>query len=179
MAAINVPPKSSQHEPGAKALAPLWVGVAILLLPPLGIYLLWKHPVLGNSPVWRKAAYAWCAVWCIAQVSNAVTGERKTTSSRTTRSKASGAKATATPRNPQGSPEYQEAYKQGYAEASYWVESISQEIKRKSPAMAIDANVQALRSVVDTYASMYREAPVERTRGLYEGAKAAAGQYAR
>lgn len=55
---------------GGKPLAPVWVAVAIVLLPPLGIYLLWKHPVLRHRDRWRRAAYAWTAFWCVAQVGN-------------------------------------------------------------------------------------------------------------
>lgn len=58
-------------------LSPLWVGVAIALLPPLGIYLLWRHPVLSKSDGWKKVAYAWCGIWLIAQASNAFRDDAK------------------------------------------------------------------------------------------------------
>lgn len=61
---------------GNAPLAPMWVGVAITFLPPLGIFLLWKHPTLRSRGVWWKAAYAWTALWTIAQVGNVVSPKK-------------------------------------------------------------------------------------------------------
>lgn len=63
---------------GNAPLAPVWVGVALLFLPPLGLFLLWKQPTLRTRTMWWKAAYAWTALWTIGQVGNALSAKKPT-----------------------------------------------------------------------------------------------------
>jgi len=64
----------TENPNGKPPLAPLWVGLAIALFPPLGIYLLWNHPVLKSSSGWRKTAYAWGGLWVLIQIGNLFSG---------------------------------------------------------------------------------------------------------
>jgi hypothetical protein len=163
-------PVSSEHGNALKALAPLWVALAIFLLPPLGIYLLWKHPALGQSGVWRKAAYAWCAVWCIAQVSNAFTGERKKTGGRTTHSDASSAKT-----NPEVPRAGQSAdYRRGWEE-TYEIAKQSGESRRRSQSSQfgspIESQITALRSTLRSLEGVPVELRGESWRESYDVTK--------
>lgn len=62
---------------GNAPLAPVWVGVALLFLPPIGLFLLWKQPTLRTRTMWWKAAYAWTALWTIGQVGNALSAKSR------------------------------------------------------------------------------------------------------
>ena len=42
-----------------EGLAPIWVGLAIWLFFPLGLFLLWRHPTLGKNGKWWAAGIAW------------------------------------------------------------------------------------------------------------------------
>lgn len=44
-------------------LSPLVIGIAVVFLPPLGLYLLWKHPVLGKHKEWWIGAGVWSLLW--------------------------------------------------------------------------------------------------------------------
>jgi hypothetical protein len=65
---------ATQDPQQKQPLPPLLVGIAIALLPPLGIYLLWNHPVLKTSSAWRKGAYAWGGLWLLFQIGNFFSG---------------------------------------------------------------------------------------------------------
>lgn len=43
----------------AEGLDPSLVGLAIFFLPPLGLYLLWRHPVLKHRTKWWVSACGW------------------------------------------------------------------------------------------------------------------------
>jgi hypothetical protein len=96
--------------------------------------------------------------------------------------------------------EYETAYERGYADANHWVRTIERDTNRNANRMVIENEIRALKTVLDNYASQHlrlqREverlvqaygpgqrnkyaAALERTRGGYEGAKAAAGRFAR
>lgn len=96
--------------------------------------------------------------------------------------------------------EYEAAYERGYADADHWVRTIKRDTDRNANRMVIENEIRALNTVLENYASLHlklkREveglvqaygpatrnkyaAALERTRGGYEGAKAAAGRYAR
>lgn len=49
----------STAESSKEPLAPIWVGLAIWLFFPLGLFLLWKHPTLGKNGKWWAAGIAW------------------------------------------------------------------------------------------------------------------------
>ena len=49
--------------PAKSPIKPLWVGVALFVLPPLGLYLLWKHPVLSSRRPWWIAGCVWGVIW--------------------------------------------------------------------------------------------------------------------
>jgi hypothetical protein len=49
----------STAESSKKPLAPIWVGLAIWLFFPLGLYLLWRHPTLGKNGKWWAAGITW------------------------------------------------------------------------------------------------------------------------
>jgi len=66
-----MPSDSSGSSANNEPLAPLWVGIAILLLPPLGIFLLLRHPLLSERAGWKTTAYVWCAFWCMFQIGQA------------------------------------------------------------------------------------------------------------
>lgn len=46
--------------------SPLWVGLAIFIFPPFGIYLLWTHPLLGKNNKWWIGACCWGVLWLIS-----------------------------------------------------------------------------------------------------------------
>jgi hypothetical protein len=96
--------------------------------------------------------------------------------------------------------EYEAAYERGYADAAYWVRTIERDTNRNANRMVIENEIRALNTVLENYASLHlklqREVEglvqaygpgkrnkyavaLERTRGGYEGAKAAAGRFAR
>lgn len=52
-------PATSASEPTKQPLAPIWVGLAIWLFFPLGLFLLWRHPTLGKNGKWWVAGIAW------------------------------------------------------------------------------------------------------------------------
>jgi hypothetical protein len=52
--------------PASDAKAPwpaLWVGLAIFIFPPFGLYVLWRHPVLCGNKKWWGGACAWTVWW--------------------------------------------------------------------------------------------------------------------
>jgi hypothetical protein len=51
---------SSKNEEG---LEPFLVGLAIFFLPPWGLYLLWRHPVLKHRTKWWWGACGWLLLW--------------------------------------------------------------------------------------------------------------------
>lgn len=55
-------------------LAPIWVGLAIWLFFPLGLFLLWRHPNLGKNGKWWAAGIAW-ACFIMLMASRAEKGE--------------------------------------------------------------------------------------------------------
>lgn len=57
---MSTPPPSDVPP---KPLAPIWVGVAILVFFPLGLYLLWRHPTLGKSTGWWAGGILWSVLW--------------------------------------------------------------------------------------------------------------------
>lgn len=60
-------PTAVQNTP----LAPIWVGTAIMVFFPVGLYLLWKHPVLGRSKAWWYAGIAWSVLYVVANLNHA------------------------------------------------------------------------------------------------------------
>lgn len=48
-----------------KPLAPIWVGLAIFVFFPLGLFLLWRHPTLGRNGKWWAAGLAWSVLYLI------------------------------------------------------------------------------------------------------------------
>jgi len=52
----------STAESSKKPLAPIWVGLAIWLFFPLGLYLLWRHPTLGKNGKWWAAGITWACL---------------------------------------------------------------------------------------------------------------------
>lgn len=49
-----------EDKPG---LPPVLLGVALFFLPPLGLYLLWNHPVYGKRKEWWIGACTWSLLW--------------------------------------------------------------------------------------------------------------------
>jgi hypothetical protein len=49
----------STAESSKEPLASIWVGLAIWLFFPLGLFLLWRHPTLGKNGKWWAAGIAW------------------------------------------------------------------------------------------------------------------------
>lgn len=58
---------SSMPSP-SKPLAPMWVGAAILIFFPIGLYLLWRHPTLRHNKVWWGVGIAWGLLYSIANL---------------------------------------------------------------------------------------------------------------
>jgi hypothetical protein len=55
--------QSSETTSATAPLSPLWVGIAILALPPFGYYLLWNHPTLRKSTAWWVVGLVWGVAW--------------------------------------------------------------------------------------------------------------------
>jgi hypothetical protein len=67
MSTTNLP-ESKQPEAADQGggLNPLWVGLAIFLFFPLGLYLLWMHPVLSRNKAWWWVGGGWSLIVLIA-----------------------------------------------------------------------------------------------------------------
>ncbi len=46
----------------SKALSPVIVGLAMFLFFPVGLYLLWRHPMLGKNRTWWGMGIAWACM---------------------------------------------------------------------------------------------------------------------
>lgn len=53
---------NTEGHSGKQPLAPIWVGVAICLFFPVGLFLLWKHPTLSRNGKWWAAGLTWAVL---------------------------------------------------------------------------------------------------------------------
>lgn len=165
---------------GKEPLAPVWVGVAIALLPPLGIFLLWKHPVLSKSDAWRKSAYAWGALWLVIQATNAFRGDstRKPPAQAAIQPSAPTPSASTTP-SPGRSADYTTNWQEGYRVGRHWA-AMRQRHAGQHPMMIAQIE-DSIEQVADNYDSPLRmvlsngitEGPAfDRCQGLVDGFQA-------
>jgi hypothetical protein len=49
-----------------EGLAPVWVGLAILVFFPLGLFLLWRHPTLRHNKTWWAVGTGWAILYLVA-----------------------------------------------------------------------------------------------------------------
>jgi hypothetical protein len=82
---------SSQSQQKQEGLDPFLVGLAIFFLAPLGLYLLWRHPVLKHQTKWWLCACGWILFLLIVGIfdedeqsgsGGQVTSETRTTNTR-------------------------------------------------------------------------------------------------
>lgn len=57
-----MPSASGSGQASKKPIAPMLVGLAMFLFFPLGLYLLWKHPILGRNAKWWASGIAWACM---------------------------------------------------------------------------------------------------------------------
>lgn len=145
-----------ENAPETISLAPFWVGAAIFLLPPLGIFLLWRHPVLGRSEGWKKAAYAWGGIWLIAQVSNAFRDDSKTPrpeSAGTPQSVPASGSSSGVGISGR-SPDYIRSWEEGHRVGQHWASQLRSH-SGKHPAMIAQIE-ESIDTVAANYDSMLR-----------------------
>lgn len=129
-------------------LAPFWVGLAILLFFPLGLFLLWRHPTLGKSGKWWTAGIAWACLVIFnmgdsdtastdpptPSVPSPVTPERPPQATKRGTRKKPVMKAPPFANEPEKAAAYKEGWENGVAMGHAWLDEIESKANGMKPA---------------------------------------------
>lgn len=61
-------PAETANESSQEGLAPIWVGLAILVFFPVGMFLLWRHPTLRHNKKWWAVGTAWAFLYLVTNM---------------------------------------------------------------------------------------------------------------
>lgn len=181
------PGGNSPKEP----LAPIWVGLAIWLFFPLGLFLLWHHPHLGKNGKWWASGIAWaCFIMFMGSraeedgppvVDSSTAKPSETVEAPGGSAPSAKKKSRKMPKmeNKRQDPDERKAYEEGWMEGvamgHEWLDRIESEAPQITPSKFLKTHPEMLASIEEQRMSLMKAA-AQSTQGFSAAAQALASR---